>query len=205
MKNPTEKIISKIIPPQYSSWQTIELSYQCAQYAIYNNIEGDFVECGVAAGNNFAAMCFAGRKGVGFDSFVGIPWAGENDDEQPGKGLKDKSKEGILETSGISAHSIKNVQNNMNKWGVENYELIEGWFQYTVPKWDGKIAVLRLDGDLYDSTYICLEHLYPKLSKGGILIIDDWQLTGCKKAFNDYFKERPELLLDNGVSYWKKV
>jgi hypothetical protein len=44
-----------------------------------------------------------------------------------------------------------------------------------------------LDGDIYDSTYIPLKYLWPKLSKGGFLIIDDWNLSGCRKAFYDYF------------------
>lgn len=192
------------IEPNYSTWQTIDLTYQCAEYAIKNQIEGVFVECGVACGNNLAAMCYAGRHGYGFDSFEGIPWAGERDEQQPGMTHKDKSKEGILESSGITVHDIDGVRLNFARWGLDNYTLIKGWFQHTVKDFDEPIAVLRLDGDLYESTKVCLEHLYPLLSEGGILIMDDWNLKGCRDAFFDYFEVLPTKIFDNGITYWKK-
>lgn len=215
LTEPVQPVISKRIPPNLSTWQTIELSYACAKYAVDNNIPGQFVECGVAAGNNLAAMCLAGRHGYGFDSFEGIPWAGRHDKEQPGIGKKDKKKYGLLETSGISSYSFDDVRSNFWRWGVSNYTLIPGWFQNTVKDWFkistkshtfDEIAVLRLDGDLYESTFECLA-LFSYLSKGGILIIDDWQLPGCQKAFADYFHSHPcppEKIFDNGVTYWIK-
>ena len=92
-------------------------------------------------------------------------------------------------------------------WGLKNFSLIKGWFQDTVPTWEERpIAVLRLDGDLYESTKICLEYLYPMLSKGGILIIDDWDLSGCVQAFDEYFEkhEKPEFILKDWGTYWRK-
>lgn len=196
--------ISSKIPPNYSTWQTIEYTNQCARWVMGKRIEGDFVECGVASGNNLASLAAAGRHAWGFDSFEGIPWAGPNDDQQPGMKRKNKKKEGVLESSGITVHSLEDVTSNFQRWGLNNYTLIKGWFQDTVPLWDGKISVLRLDGDLYDSTMVCLKHLYPKLSEGGILIMDDWNLAGCRKAFDDYFTERPELIFEDGITYWRK-
>ena len=203
---PTVKNISLSIEPNYSSWQTIELSYLFAKKAIDNNVEGIVVECGVACGNNFAAMCKAGRFGIGFDSFEGIPWAGVNDEEQPGIGQKTVQIEwhdklpvknyilgGLVEdsiSSGVTSHTIEDATLNMTRWGIEDYEFVKGWFQNTVPLHPiDKISVLRLDGDLYDSTYIPLKYLWPKVSKGGFLIIDDWNLSGCRKAVYDYFSE----------------
>lgn len=209
LTEPTEKKISVIIPPNYSTWQTIELTYQCAKHCIDNGITGSFIECGVAAGNNLAAMAKAGRHAYGFDSFEGIPWAGPNDKEQPGVGPIDESKRGILESSGVTVHTIENVIKDMEKWNIKNYSLIKGWFQYTVMRWVGEIAVLRLDGDLYDSTMIPLKYLYPHVVDGGILIVDDWNLEGCRMAFDDFFahskySKRPTLVYDNGVTYWQK-
>lgn len=207
---PTSKNISLKIEPNYSTWQTIELTNQACEYVIKKNIEGVFVECGIACGNNLAAMCLAGRHGYGFDSFEGIPWAGPKDTEQPGIGRKDKSKEGILESSGVTVHGMDDVQKNFERWGLTNYSLIKGWFINTLPTWNLPISVLRLDGDLYSSTYESLTYLWPHLSEGGILIVDDWNLEGCRMAFNEYFLNnygkhyKPELLLDNGVTYWKK-
>lgn len=109
----------------------------------------------------------------------------------------------------MTVHTIENVIKDMAKYGITNYSLIKGWFQNTVPKWMGEIAVLRLDGDLYDSTAVCLKYLYPRLVDGGILIVDDWNLEGCRMAFEDHFEKakyskRPKLIYDNGVTYWQK-
>lgn len=209
---PKEWAISNRIPPNYSSRETIELSYACAKDVIARNVPGVFVECGVGAGNNFAAMCAAGREGFGFDSFEGIPWAGPNDTEQPGIGAKDKSKEGILESSGVTVHTYENVMIDLNKWNIHNAVLIAGWFQNTVANFDKPIAVLRLDGDLFESIWVCLNYLYPKLSSGGILILDDWQLYGCRLAFKNYFSDRVKPTLIYGEdsddyqmpTYWIK-
>jgi hypothetical protein len=65
---------------------------------------------------------------------------------------------------------------------------------------------LRLDGDLYESTEICLKYLYPKVSVGGVVIIDDYALDGAKMAVCDYFNDNvPEMkLIDGGVVYFIK-
>lgn len=208
------KNISNRIPPNYSSWETIERTHLVCAEAIIEGIPGDFVECGVAAGNNFGAMLSAGRYGWGFDSFEGIPWAGEFDEQQPGIGEIPKIKEG--RSSGVSAHTLENVVLDLTKWGFkpEQYQLVKGWFEDTLPGCSVKqIAVLRLDGDLYESTYTSLENLLPKLSIGGFLIIDDWNLAGCRQAFSDYVrKTRAAFELEvvfsennNGPRYFKRI
>lgn len=203
---PISKNISNRIEPNYSVWQTIELSYQFAKQMIDENIKGDFVECGVACGNNLAAMCAAGRWGIGFDSFAGIPWAGDIDDEQPGIGAKTGNTG--LESSGVTVHKLPDVHKNFERWNIKNYTLIEGWFENTIPiqKAVKEIAVLRLDGDLYNSTLVPLIHLYPLLSKGGILIVDDWNLKGCREAVMDYFEgklPKEVLRFDNPIYFQK--
>jgi hypothetical protein len=203
---PEHRNISLKIEPNYSIWQTIELSYYFAKEAIDNGIKGDVVECGIACGNNFAAMCYAGRHGVGFDSFEGIPWAGDKDDQQPGIGKKTKNTG--LSSSGVTVHSLEDTHLNMKRWGIKDYEFVKGWFEETIPTQTvvTEISVLRLDGDLYNSTMIPLIHLYPLLSKGGYLIIDDWNLKGCREAVHDYFKGKlpKEVLRFDNPIYFKK-
>jgi hypothetical protein len=74
---------------------------------------------------------------------------------------------------------------------------------------------LRLDGDLHESTLVCLQNLYPKVSKGGVVIIDDWgSLVGCRVAVEQYFKsikkKMPQMIRvsdsneSNGVVYFNK-
>ena len=86
-------------------------------------------------------------------------------------------------------HGEDGVKNNLINWGLTlaGTCFVKGWFQDTVPKNNhGPIAILRLDGDLYASTKICLEHLYKKVVPGGFIIIDDYGLAGCKKAVDEF-------------------
>lgn len=88
----------------------------------------------------------------------------------------------------------------------------QGWFQDTVPQAAptlGPIALLRLDGDWFDSTLICLEHLYPLLQIGGIIVIDDYfAWEGCKKAVDQYRQQQgitnPMTRIDSDSVFWQK-
>ena len=142
----------------------------------------------------------------GFDSFCGIPYATSEDVTQPGIGEININKLGVLETTGISSHDEDNVRINFSKFEtpMTNVRLVKGWFQDTVPSFEvEKIALLRLDGDLYESTDVCMKYFFPKLVKGGILIIDDWQLEGCKKAVLKYI-DRKDIVEHLGIAYYEK-
>ncbi len=221
--NDTLKFISQFA---YSFPVTIQNSYDMAINIVNNNIEGDFVECGVAAGAQIGAFQYAlsvaqkYRKIWAFDSYEGIPLAGEFDTEQAGIGAITHNKflpiEERLVSSGVTCHSLENVKENFAKWGLltDNIEFVKGWFQNTLPIYENqinKISILRLDGDLHESTLVCLKYLYPKVSEGGVIIIDDYALEGCRVAVKQYFesikKPLPEMInVDgNGVHYFKKL
>ncbi len=189
----------------YSFPQTVEHSYQTVKNILENSINGDLVECGVAMGSQIAAFQLAlveanalHRSIWAFDSFEGIPLAGEFDTEQAGIGEIKHDKYAPIEerlvSSGVTAHSLESVKYNFtDRWNlpITNINFVKGWFQHTIePTADSidNIAVLRLDGDLHESTLICLQHLYPKVVKGGVVIIDDYALTGCRVAVEQYFK-----------------
>lgn len=185
----------------YSTYETLRATADLTQDVLRQCVPGLLVECGVAAGVQLAAMWAAcaeegaiNRQLVGFDSFQGIPWAGPRDDVQPGIGGIDQippEKIGKLESSGITVHGQAQVERNLVQWGVPRaaVRLVPGWFQDTVPVFaqqcTSPIAVLRLDGDLYASTLVCMQHLFPRLSRGGVLIVDDYALKGCREAVHD--------------------
>lgn len=190
---------------------TIDATYCIAKMAIELDVPGDFCECGVYAGAQSAAMaraitdswnedetrslyCFSEMKRVHlFDSFQGFPPLGEHDTD-----LKAASTR-----AGNSACSRGDVETNMRNWGIPSELLVyhEGWFEDTMPHcYDApaalimaadpntaikSIAVLRLDADLYESTRVCLKYLYPLVSPGGWVVIDDWNLNGCRKAVDE--------------------
>jgi|WetSurMetagenome_2_1015567.scaffolds.fasta_scaffold228846_2 O-methyltransferase len=192
-----------ITPPKM-----VDATYGMAKMLIEERIPGDFVECGVFAGAHIGAMAKAiletgatDRKVHLFDSFLGIPMSSEEDKDWM-SGDPERRKLGPANiSSGISARSLKTVQQNMKNWGIPEELLVYhvGWFCDTVPEAEiGPIALLRLDGDLYESTRVCLEHLYPKMSPGGWAICDDWTLDGCRKAVMPYL-----LAKENCPIYWR--
>lgn len=199
------------VHPVYSTEETLMFTYNMSKQLIQQGIKGCFVECGVAAGSQIGAMQQAlidskeERTIYGFDSFEGIPYATKEDTEQPGIGKVDYSKLGVLSTTGISSHSMEDVLANFKLWQLptNNLKLIKGWFQDTIkPESESieEIAMLRLDGDLYESTKIPLQYLYEKVSKGGIIIIDDWNLDGCKKAVKEFIHHK-KIKTYNEIAY----
>lgn len=186
----------------YSTLETIYNTYDMTNIVLTSNIPGAIVECGVAMGAQLATAhrcCLDKndrRKIYAFDSYEGIPIACENDDEQPGIGpieehVKYTDKRELLKSSGVTVCPLQNVTGLIKRWFPNthtDFHYIKGWFQDTVINFKEPIALLRLDGDLYESTKVCLEHLFPLLQTHGILIIDDWALTGCQKACVEYFK-----------------
>lgn len=188
--------LEQVAQMAYSTKATVFNTYALALEAVL--IPGCFVECGVGAGAQLMAMAltYSSKQIYGFDSFEGIPLSGKHDDQQPGIGVATHNthapvKERLV-SSGVTVHSVDNVLGNFEKQeiGAAKIKLVKGWFQHTLPKADtGPIALLRLDGDLYESTLVCLEYLYPLVSPGGIVIIDDYALPGCMKAVHNYFND----------------
>lgn len=204
----------KPIHPVYSSVEVLEFTAEMTRLVIANNVKGCLIECGVAAGSQLAMMqktqteLGEQRQVIGFDSFEGIPYATEHDATQPAIGEIDRTKLGLLQTTGVSAHSLESVIQNFESWGVSlnNVSLVRGWFEDTVKgraKDIDSIALLRLDGDLYRSTLECMQHLFPKLSKGGVLIIDDYELSGCAKAIHKFINPKQIKRIHNIAFYIK--
>jgi len=175
------------MPQALANPPTVAASYWLAKMCIEEGIPGDFVECGVFCGSQCAAMARAimdsgetGRRVHLFDSFQGIPKPGPHDNDiRP-----------LLEGSAepVSMQTVEQVRGHMERWGVDPAMLVyhPGWFEDTVHNADvERIALLRLDGDLYSSTKVCIEHLYPKLGIGGWVIVDDWNLDGARKAVQE--------------------
>lgn len=175
-------ILDEIARRTLSSRETVQASYDIARLAIRRHVPGDFVECGVFAGGQVAAMAWATMDCASqrvlhlFDSFSGVPAPGPEDI-------------GWMHPEGLSACSVEQVKAHMEEWGIDSSMLRfhVGLFEDTIPcaKIE-QIAVLRLDGDLHASTKVCLEHLYPRVSKGGWIIVDDFGLPGCRKAALEY-------------------
>ncbi len=165
---------------------------ECCELAVREEIPGDFVETGIWRGGAcimmaavLAAYDETERKVWGFDSFQGLP--PPNEDEYPA----DQGDQ--LHRFPQLAVSIEEVVENFRRMGLwsDQVRLVKGWFKDTVPVAAvEKIAVLRLDGDLYESTIQVLDAFYPKLSPGGFCIIDDFgAMLSCRAAVEAYRRD----------------
>lgn len=159
-------------------------------------VPGAIVECGVWRGGSMmaAAMVLAEygerRMIYLFDTFDGMPPPGQQDVDQAGNHAATFMAAEEKATGEVwSACPASEVERNMRSTGYTRFKLVAGMVEDTVPgKAPTTIAVLRLDTDWYASTRHELEHLYPRLASGGVLIIDDYgHWMGAKKAVDEYF------------------
>lgn len=163
--------------------------YNAVRHVVSNNIAGDIVECGTARGGSAALMGLT-LKRVGanrtlwvFDTFEGLPEPTRNDPDW----------EIAKNYTGSCRGEIEQVTSLFEGLEILPYsKLVKGLFQDTLPRSEVReIAVLHLDGDWYDSVMTCLEHLYDRVSPGGIIQIDDYgHWAGARKAVNEFINER---------------
>lgn len=193
--------------------------YSSIVYIIKNNIEGDFVECGVWKGGSSMMIALVlnkynirDRKIYMYDTYEGMSEPDDNDKDFKGlaakKQLELSSKE--QQDSVWCYSSLQEVKNNLasTKYNLDNINFIKGKVEDTIPGKipDTAISLLRLDTDWHASTRHELEYLYPLLCRGGVLIIDDyghWQ--GCRKAVDEYFLKNNINLLLNVIDYTGRV
>ena len=139
------------------------------------------------------------------DSFHGCPVP--NTEKYP----QDKELH-LCDYGGTLAVPIEKVKANFKSYNLldEQVCFLEGWFKNTLPQAPfQKLAVMRLDGDLYESTMDALNNLYPKLSIGGYVIIDDYYpIPACKEAVMTYRKNNSIddkiIEIDTSSIYWQK-
>jgi hypothetical protein len=161
----------------------------CLTMVLDDDIPGDLIETGVWRGGAtilmrgaLAAWGDEGRSVWVADSFRGLP---------PPDGVTWPADEGV-DLSGVEALAVPRsvVEANFARYDLldDRVRFLEGWFADTLPTAPiGRLALLRLDGDLYQSTWEALEYLYPKLSVGGIVIVDDHgAFEPCRRAVADY-------------------
>jgi hypothetical protein len=168
-------------------------------------IDGDIAECGVWSGGSIALFALwdmrdprSSRRYVAFDSFEGLPpptaedeWVFETfNANSKAKGRKITS---ALENTGVCVgDSADSVRQFFAGIGIpmQRCRFYVGWFQETTPvaaRELERLAVLRIDGDWYESTRVCLDNLYGKVAPGGFVIIDDYGcFPGCRKAVDEF-------------------
>jgi O-methyltransferase len=191
---------------------------EAVRYVQENKIEGDIVECGVWKGGSMMAVAEAllragdiSRDLYLFDTYDGMSSPTENDIDISGvsaKSLLDSSDKESEESIWCRA-TLEVVKKALETTGyqMEKIHFVKGMVEQTIPNSaPDKIALLRLDTDWYESTKHEMEHLFPRLSRGGVLIIDDyghWQ--GARKAVDEYIKKNEIRILLNRIDYTGRI
>ena len=182
----------------------------CIEAVLRDEVPGDLIETGVWRGGAsifmrgvLASADVTDRKVYVADSFRGLP--------APKPGLHAADHRDEHHRMKYLAVSQDEVRANFERYGLldEQVVFLEGWFSDTLPAAPiAKLAILRLDGDMYESTIDALNSLYPKLSPGGYCIIDDYLLRGCRAAVDDYRRDHAitESIedIDGMAALWRK-
>lgn len=182
----------------------------CIRTIHEQRVAGDMVEAGVWRGGAILFMkavlnelAIKDRIVWAADSFRGLP--------KPGK-HRQKDASGSLYDERILRVSLEEVKRNIHRFNLldDGIRFLEGEFADTLPTADIRsIALLRLDADMYDSTHCALLHLYPKVTPGGFVIVDDYNaFAECRQAVDEYRLTHgisdPIIELDKEAVYWQK-
>lgn len=206
-------IIDFARPYTMTSPQRLAALIDAARHVAARGIAGDVVECGVwKGGSSIAAMralLAAGdttRDFYLYDTFEGMSEPTEHDREAGG-GAAAADMLAVADKSEVvwAFAGLDEVRANVARAGypAERVHFVQGKVEDTIPATiPERIAILRLDTDWYESTAHELEHLYPRLVPGGVLIIDDYgHWEGARKAVDEYFARDAQPLLLNRIDY----
>ncbi len=183
-----------------------------AERVIFSGVPGDFIETGVWRGGAcifmraiLKAYGIEDRRVWVADSFAGLP--------PPDAALYPADAGDTFHTYTDLAVSIDEVKGNFSKYDLLDGQVVflKGWFKDSLPAAPiNQLAILRLDGDMYESTNDALQNLYDRLSLRGFIIVDDYRVVaGCRKAVDDFRTERgieDQIIEIDGVGvYWQKT
>ncbi len=205
-------ILSRVGPYTMTSRSRVSALYRAVEYVVSNQIPGDIVECGVWRGGSMMAAALrlqqlgdAERHLYLFDTFEGMTDPRDVDADNRDRPAWEWMRSVAQGGKRALAQSLEEVRRNMESTGFspDRIHYIQGPVEETLPgAAPPQIAILRLDTDWYESTYHELVHLYPRLSVGGILILDDYGYwKGARKAVDEYIAEHGLRLFLNRIDH----
>lgn len=210
--------IRRVRPFTLTSPERIAALCEAVTYVLRAHIEGAIVECGVWRGGSMMAVAHTllrleqpNRELYLFDTYAGMTAPGKHDlDLRGGDAAKLLSNESRGDPNSLwCVSSLEEVRRNMRSTGYPDRHIhfVKGRVEDTIPlAAPPSIAILRLDTDWYESTRHELEHLFPRLRPGGVLIIDDyghWQ--GARRAVDEYLQRTNARILLNRVDYTGRI
>jgi hypothetical protein len=203
----------RVEPYTMTSAERIIGAMRATDYVVHNDVPGAIVECGVWRGGSMMAIALSllklKRGDVPlylFDTFAGMAEPSKEDGQAVH--AKWKANQTKAHNNWVYA-SLEDVRTNLFSTGYDRSlcSFVQGKVEDTIPSAaPERIALLRLDTDWYESTKHELEHLFPRLSRGGVLIIDDYgHFEGCRKAVDEYVRQHGLPLLLNRIDYTGRI
>jgi O-methyltransferase len=216
------RIVEQALPLTMTGVPRLLALVDSVRYCVHREIPGAFAECGVWLGGSVAAILLT-LKELGsvdrdiflYDTFEGMTAPTEHDTSrfhQPAveawreaEQRRERIYGGLFDPSFFNEDAVR-AKLLATGYPGERLHFVKGPVEETIPATvPDTLALLRLDTDWYESTRHELHHLYPLLSPGGVLLIDDYgHWEGCRRAVDEYFAERPGPLL-NRVDYAGRV
>lgn len=210
------EIVSRVDPYTMTSLERRASLLGAVDHIVKHQIAGDIVECGVWRGGSMMAVALAlmargdtSRHLYLYDTFEGMSEPTEHDRSVSGESAQAQLDRTTRDATVWAVAGLDDVQANLWSTGYprEQIHFVKGKVEDTIPATlPARIALLRLDTDWYESTRHELTHLYPLLSRHGVLIIDDyghWQ--GARQAVDEYFASSPEPVFLHRVDYTARL
>ena len=180
----------------------------CVEEVLRRNVPGDLIECGAWRGGSCILMRAVLKAYGNTDRTV---WVADSFEGLPKFDQETYAEDAKIWEGGEMAVSIEEVKQNFERYGLLDSQVrfLKGFFVDTLPDAPVQhLSVLRLDADLYESTTQALDYLYPKVSPGGYVIVDDYNLPAAKQAIHDY-RDRHKIVdeiipIDAHGVYWEK-
>ena len=209
-------IVTRVNPFTMTSLERRASLIGAVDHIVKHGIAGDIVECGVWRGGSMMLVALAlmargdtSRDLYLFDTFEGMSEPSEHDRALSGESAEAQLQRTSRDHPLWAVASLEDVQANIAATGypAARVHYVKGKVEDTIPATIAeRIALLRLDTDWYESTRHELQHLYPRLSRHGVLIIDDyghWQ--GARQAVDEYFADSPEPVFLHRVDYTARL
>jgi len=211
----TIKIYEQVSPVTLTNIERVFALKNAIEYIIKNDIPGDIVECGVWRGGSMMAAALtllnlgAKRRLYLFDTFAGMTAPTSVDRDLFGKSATESSEGSAPSDPSKDAPPLWEVKANLRSTGYDENLItyVQGPVEETLPaNAPATIAILRLDTDWYESTRHEMQHLYPRLSSGGVLIIDDYgHYEGARLAVDEFIAAGGLPLLLHRIDYTARI
>lgn len=211
------RIFRRVEPYTMTRPERVFALIEAVKYLVASGVDGDFVECGVWCGGSVMAMALtlidlgAERDCHLFDTFAGMSAPMDDDVTVSGEAAASRFEARKLDenSSDWCRSSVSDVRKNVLSTGYDMSRLHfhEGLVEHTLPgSAPERIALLRLDTDFYESARHELVHLFPRLTRGGVLLVDDYgQWRGARKAVDEYVRDNNLSLLLNRIDFAARI